>query len=147
MMTSAQDEQRDRRETLQNDVRVRDQGATFLGFTHSEVGGRFKVESKEYIVGSEPFPKYPALPASSPWSGNDPVPDEPPLSRPEQSSAVFPAPALPNPTAPSDPLDVERSGLGSSSPQRFAEQPSGLSQHRLDVGVLGAGGAKFQRRL
>jgi hypothetical protein len=112
-------DQTEKRQTLVNDVRVRDQSNTFLGFTHSEVGGRFKVESKEYVVGRDGPPRYPQLPASSPWSGLGPEPgQEPPLgavSRPEQFSTLSPAPALPNPTAPSDPLDVERLGLALSS--------------------------------
>jgi hypothetical protein len=130
------------------------QASTFSTFAEAEANqhkGRYSAELAQTVIGSDPIPKYPALP-SGPWSGEDLVGQEPPLgysvdgSRPEQSS-VFPAPALPNPTAPSDPLDVERLGLGSSSPQRFAEQPTGLSQHRLDSAMLGAGGDKFHRRI
>jgi hypothetical protein len=40
--------------------------------------GRFAATGAPTVVGSTPIPKYPELP-SGPWSGNDPVPQEPPL--------------------------------------------------------------------
>jgi hypothetical protein len=82
-MLSSQQEEQDRRETLLNDQKVR-LGGTFLDFAQaaaSDIGGRFAAHSKELVVGSTPGPIYPALPASSPWSGADPVGLEPPLGQ------------------------------------------------------------------
>jgi hypothetical protein len=78
-MTAHDDEQRTRRETLENDRRVR-AGQTMFGRAQAdadaEYGGRFAALSKPVVVGSGPT--YPQLPASSSWS-HDPVPPEPPL--------------------------------------------------------------------
>jgi hypothetical protein len=40
--------------------------------------GRFAATGAPTVIGSEPTVRYPELP-SDPWSGTDPVPDEPPL--------------------------------------------------------------------
>jgi hypothetical protein len=55
---------------------MREQGSTYLGHTHSELGGRF-ASTETQIVTGRPSPKIPQLPANSPWHGPDPVPDEP----------------------------------------------------------------------
>jgi hypothetical protein len=52
--------------------------STFLNHTHSDAGGRFAAVGAATVMGQTPNP-YPALPASLPWDGADPVPDEPPL--------------------------------------------------------------------
>jgi hypothetical protein len=89
-MLSSQEEQREREETLRNDLDVkrqqaqREQSGTF--FSHAEAaandtaGGRFASVNVATVVGAEPAMKYPQLPSSSPWSGAQPEPGpEPPL--------------------------------------------------------------------
>jgi hypothetical protein len=54
MTTEAQREQQERRETLENDRRVREQqsrGSTYLDHHHSELGGRFGSIETETITG------------------------------------------------------------------------------------------------
>ena len=91
--------QAERRRVLANDARVRNgDTGTYLSHTHSEVGGRFALTDQQAITGAiSPAP--PPLPSSSPWTGRDPVPDEPPLGYriddlnsfdPESSSGVSP---------------------------------------------------------
>jgi hypothetical protein len=81
---SNESSQREKRETLENDQRVRNgSGSTYFGFAESEasaIGGRFAVESKQRVIGSSGV-EYPALPANSPWHC-DPVPPEPSLGMP-----------------------------------------------------------------
>jgi hypothetical protein len=87
-MLSSQLDQAERLEVFENDKRLRDassgsqahQGSTFLDHTHNDTGGRFSAVSNATVIGTEPFPRYPQLPASSPWAGPDLVGDEPPLS-------------------------------------------------------------------
>jgi|SRR6516165_12040733 hypothetical protein len=61
------------------------QPTTFHQFAQSNSdetsGGRFAKQegSTPQVVGADGPPTCPALPSSSPWSGEDPVPDEPPL--------------------------------------------------------------------
>jgi hypothetical protein len=54
--------------------------ASSTSHTHpeDEAGGRFQKVNAATVIGSEPTPKYPILPAG-PWSGTDPVSTEPPL--------------------------------------------------------------------
>src|SRR6516225_3156316 len=75
-MLSWQIEQEEKRRVLENDK----QGSTFLDHTHNDTGGRFSAISNPTVIGTEPLPRYPQLPASSPWAGPDLVGDEPPLS-------------------------------------------------------------------
>jgi len=78
-MLQSQEEQEERRATLDNDRRVREQqGGTYLSHTHNDLaGGRFAAVGAQTIVGQSPNP-YPAASAHQ----RDPVPDEPPLSQP-----------------------------------------------------------------
>jgi hypothetical protein len=91
-MLSRQEEERERRETLENDrkaleaerQRILREGSTFHQHAQSaandEAGGRFAAVSPTTVVGAEPAMKYPQLPSSSPWSGAQPEPGiEPPL--------------------------------------------------------------------
>jgi hypothetical protein len=91
-MLSRQEEEQERRETLENDRKVLEaerqrilrEGTTFHQFSQSaandEAGGRFAAISPTTVVGAQPLPKYPPLSASSPWSGAQPEPGiEPPL--------------------------------------------------------------------
>jgi len=77
--------QAEKRRVMLQDADVRNQSrngdtGTFLSHTHiDDAGGRFVAVNAATIVGSEPAVKYPQLPSASPWSGADPVPDEPPL--------------------------------------------------------------------
>jgi len=84
MTTSDQEDQADKRRTLLNDARARNQSngdtGTYLSHTHDEIGGRFAAIGHAQVVGAGPVPKYPA--ASTPWHGPDPVGDEPPLGFP-----------------------------------------------------------------
>jgi hypothetical protein len=86
-MLSKQEEEQERRETLENDRLVREaehrrirlEGTTFHQFgqsqAHDEVGGRFASISPITVVGANPTLKYPAAAAHQ----ADPVPIEPPL--------------------------------------------------------------------
>jgi hypothetical protein len=91
-MLSRQEEEQERRETLENDRKVLEaerrrilrEGTTFHQFGQSqandEAGGRFAAVNAATVVGAEPAMKYPQLPSSSPWSGAQPEPGpEPPL--------------------------------------------------------------------
>jgi hypothetical protein len=84
-MLSKHEEELERRATLENDLRVREQqkqreqSGTYLSHTFSEVGGRFAVTEHQTITGVV-SPAPPPLPSSSPWSGSSPEPGiEPPL--------------------------------------------------------------------
>jgi hypothetical protein len=73
MSTEYQKEQAERRETLQNDARVRQQqqGTTFSQFAQdeaNEIGGRFGAHEKSVVVGSAPAPDYPPGPT---WCAGD----------------------------------------------------------------------------
>jgi hypothetical protein len=78
-MLTDQEEQAEKRRTLLNDARVREQSntGTYLSHTHSELGGRFSNVGAALVVGTTPNP-YPPLPENNPWR-SDPVPNEPPL--------------------------------------------------------------------
>jgi hypothetical protein len=106
-MLESQIEQEERRRVLANDRRVKDQSNTFLGFTHDEVGGRFKEVASSNVVGTTEIPKYPQ--ASHPFQ-SDPVPPEEPLGYrvdeleplgPVSPPVVAQAPAPPSAPAPS----------------------------------------------
>jgi hypothetical protein len=75
-MLSRQEEQSERREVLENDKRVREQGSTFLAHTHNGAGGRFAAISSPTVIGAEATPKYPQGPA---WCA-DQTGIEPPLN-------------------------------------------------------------------
>jgi hypothetical protein len=123
-MLSKQEEQAKREAVLRNDQSVREKQApetgTYFSHTHTEAGGRFEGVAAATVVGSTPAPSYPALPSSSPWAGQDPVGQEPPLGfaidempLDAPTVAVSPSDALASPVpAPSSPLpdDVERTG-------------------------------------
>jgi hypothetical protein len=83
-MLSKHEEERERRETLENDRRVREQqkqseASTFHQHAQAAAddlaGGRFAGVNPSTVVGSEPAVKYPA--ASPTWQIQ--LPDEPPL--------------------------------------------------------------------
>ena len=126
-----EDEQDEKRRILANDLSVRDSG-TFLSHTHSEAGGRFASVESQQVIGRDGPPHYPALPASSPWHGTDPVPDEPPLGYridampelepptvdasfgPVDAQATNDPAAAPSSGAVSSPSSDERAGSSSS---------------------------------
>jgi hypothetical protein len=84
-MLTRQQEEQERRETLENDRLVREaehrrilrEGTTMHRFAQSaandEAGGRFRAVNSATVVGAQP-PTYPQLPSSSPWSGTQPEP-------------------------------------------------------------------------
>jgi hypothetical protein len=126
MSPSEADEQRERREVLANDRRVREQqakGSTYLDHHHSELGGRFSSVETETVTG-RPSSQPPPLPASSPWAGPDMVPPEPPLGYavdemvPLDPPTVFPAVGTGSVSADAPsmvipvPVDVPRAGAG-----------------------------------
>jgi hypothetical protein len=82
MTTEAQREQEERRATLLNDARLREQqrGATYSSFADAfadeDRGGRFKTINQPIHTAATPV--YPEQPPTSPFH-HDPVPDEPPL--------------------------------------------------------------------
>jgi hypothetical protein len=51
-MLSKQEEQAERKEVLENDKRLREQGSTFLDHQHDEAGGRFKEVGASNVIGS-----------------------------------------------------------------------------------------------
>jgi hypothetical protein len=74
--------------TYQNDATMKekasvlrnDQRTTLAQFAQADADqrrGRFDAHEKSTVIGSTPLPKYPQLPASSPWAGPDLVPTEP----------------------------------------------------------------------
>jgi hypothetical protein len=125
-----------RRQQQQQEQSQRDPTGTFFSHTHADEisgGGRFAAVNPATVVGAQPLPTYPQLPSSSPWSGSDPVPDEPPLGfridvMPEQESsmamwsssieATGPAPAdAPSLSNSASLGDAQRAGAGPSSSQ------------------------------
>jgi hypothetical protein len=99
-MTTAQDEQRIRKETILNDLRVSkeneaklrnifrtqsqsqisEETGTFHDHAQSDAasgGGRWAAQAKSNVTGSEPSTNYPTLPSASPWHDGNAV--EPPL--------------------------------------------------------------------
>jgi hypothetical protein len=124
MTTYDPESQAERRRILRNDQRVRDQSrngdtGTYLSHTHSEVGGRFAVTEHQTITGVV-SPAPPPLPASSPWSGPDPVPIEPPLgyridAMPELEPPTGVSPVSP-PVATDDPALAPSGGSGGPAP-------------------------------
>jgi hypothetical protein len=127
MSPSEAEEQAERRRVMLQDADVRRQqgGSTYLDHTHDDTsGGRFAAIGTPYVVGSTPIPKYPELPADSPFH-HDPVPPEPPLSADEN-------PAL-NPSSPEPfPSSVQETGEPTSD---VAPSPTPLGDvQRTDVG-------------
>jgi hypothetical protein len=127
-MLSKQEEQAERRETLDNDRRVREQGSTYLAHTHNDTGGRFSAISNPTVVGSSQIPKYPAA-----YLNHDPVPTEPalgvdinemePVGQPHEIKATLGPPCL-SPAAPPNPSSqafppLADEGLGSFSSRTF----------------------------
>jgi len=116
-MTSYADEQRERREVLNNDRLVRQrQGDTFhsraVADAAMELGGRFASIAKPIVTGGGP--SYPTLPAASPWH-KDPVPDEPPLGYSIEELFVEPLSQVPDfeqPLGPPSPVVVAPDDLG-----------------------------------
>src|SRR5438034_9273690 len=98
MTTEAQREQQERKEVLRNDLRLRQQGATFHAFAQSDAAlprGRYTSVTAENVVGAEPIIKYPA---ASPHQ-YDPCGPEPALGYSvEEMIPVGPGPASEAPT-------------------------------------------------
>jgi hypothetical protein len=112
-MLESQIEREERKEVLRNDLRVKDQSNTMLGFTHDEVGGRFKEVASSNVIGTTAIPPYPA--ASGPWQGPDLVGDEPPLA----FDALEPFsgnPAAQEAGEPTDAVGSPRNSLDPTSP-------------------------------
>ena len=124
MSPSEAEEQAERRRVALQDADVRRQqgGSTYLDHTHDDTsGGRFAAIGTPHVVGSTPIPKYPELPADSPFH-HDPVPSEPPLSADENSPEPFPSSVqetgepMPDGAPLPTPLgDVQRADIGSPS--------------------------------
>ena len=113
-MLSKQEEEQERRETLENDLRVlRERGSTFHQHAQSAAndtgGGRFASLGAPHVTGSSAVPIYPAGPQWTADPGSQVV--EPPLPAFENS-------ALANPTG-----DVS-SGL---SPPVVTDAPAGAT--------------------
>ena len=135
MTTSDQEDQAEKRRTLLNDARVREQSrdsdtGTYLSHTHSEVGGRFAVTEHQTITGVV-SPAPPPLPANSPWHGSDPVPDEPPLGYdinampdPENPTGVF---SISPPAATDDPAHAPSGGSGPAPSGGLMSERAGSS--------------------
>jgi hypothetical protein len=132
-MLSRQEEDRERRQVLKNDARVRDQQgvSAYIDHQHDEMLGRFSQIGATNVIGSTAVPQYPAASAHQ----RDPVPIEPPLGyRIDDLNPSDPV-ELPSfsqqetgdPTAPSSTIplidDVERVG----SPLSPSGDPAGAS--------------------
>jgi hypothetical protein len=133
MATSKDDEQRERIETMRNDLDVQrqqcerqSQGSTFLDHARvDDIGGRYGAVNDVTIVGRDGPPNYPQLP-SGPWSGQNPEPGmEPPLGHsvndlePSAVLASAEAPGSASADAPATVLpfgDEQRADAGPSSP-------------------------------
>jgi hypothetical protein len=79
-MTHAE-EQRERREYIEDERRKRQQPSTLHQHAIADAEtdrGRFTAIERATVIGSTPLPQYPQLP-SGPWSGEDLVGIEPPL--------------------------------------------------------------------
>jgi hypothetical protein len=129
MTTYDQEDQAEKRRTLLNDARVRNQSkngdtGTYLSHTHSELGGRFAVAEHQTIAGVV-SPAPPPLPSNSPWHGADPVPDEPPLG--------YRVDAMPDSESPSTVLSLASAVEATDDP---AHAPSGGSLVQQPSGDL-----------
>jgi hypothetical protein len=138
-MLSRQEEERERREVLANDRRVREQGqaGTFLSHTHSDAGGRFAAVGAATVIGSKAdvAAAYPAasaahqteLPPENPLGYSVEAMTEPSLEQPSS----FTAQATGEPTAPSSTIplidDVERVGSPLSPEPMAAQRMSQMS--------------------
>jgi hypothetical protein len=103
MVTEHQREQQERREYIEDERRKRQQGSTFHQHAIADAEfdrGRFTANEKVTVIGSSETPQYPQLP-SGPWSGQDPVPDEPPLG-----FSVNDMPIEPSTVSASSPVEV-----------------------------------------
>jgi hypothetical protein len=137
-MTTDQEEQAERRRVLRNDERVREQSrngdtSSYIDHYSPEMGGRFSTEGAAKVVGTTPNP-YPPLPASSPWSGPDPVPPEDPLgyridAMPELSTGVLPV--SPSVTT-DDPAVAPSGGSSAASYGGLVSEPAGSSLFQKD---------------
>jgi len=84
-MAGEEIDQAEKRRVLANDRSVREQqqqASTYFQHAVTEAAepqGRFAAINSAMVIGGTPVPKYPELPASSPWAGPDIVPPEPPL--------------------------------------------------------------------
>jgi hypothetical protein len=148
MTTSNQDDQAERRATLENDRRVRQQAEASTYFQqaqHPDIGGRFAVEGTPLIVGSTPQPygSLPPMPAGNPWSGPDAGLEPPTGVRvdamfPEHMSATVPVPVATGPAsadAPSAlPLEPEeqRTDAGPFSSTKSVGLPISSDQTNRD---------------
>jgi hypothetical protein len=127
-MLSNQLEDQERRETLDNDRKVREQQQASTMHQHAlaaandESGGRYGVaRPAPTVTGSTSIPQYPK--ASTPWQGPDPVGDEPPLSAFE-NPALDETSAVPPSTAGATGGAEALSGSSASSPDVEHAAPS-----------------------
>jgi hypothetical protein len=127
LMLSKQVEQAERRATLENDRRVREQTGTFFSHTHDDIHqGRFAAIGPATVVGSTQFPPYPAASAAHQIQ----LPDEPPLGLDNpalgpddqgQSGAVVPLAS--SPCVEPAPLTSHDDPAGTNFPSRPARNP------------------------
>jgi hypothetical protein len=78
-LLSWQEQMLERKQTLENDRKVREQqnSGTFLSHTHSDLGGRYSGVGAQTVVGAEvnAYSSLPKMPEGNPWA-HDPVPNE-----------------------------------------------------------------------
>jgi len=129
-MLSRQEEERERKEVLENDRRVREQAATFLDYARAavndEAGGRYARLQPQTIVGADAIPHYPAAAAHQ----ADPCGPEPLINSldPEYSLAQGHGPASTAPDDAGPPNKVaqcmsQMSGADHSAPVRIERPP------------------------
>jgi hypothetical protein len=137
-MLSRQEDDRERREVLRNDQRVRQQQeqaprvfadqsiprrtGTYMSHTHDDAGGRFSAISNVQIVGQSAVPNYPAAAAHQ----ADPCGTEPPLG--------YRIDAL-DPSDPVEPSIFTQQATGEPASRDRVRSPVPLADlERVDVG-------------
>jgi hypothetical protein len=120
-MLRRQEEERERRQVLKNDARVRE-GSAYIDHQHDEMLGRFTQIGATNVIGSTAVLQYPAASAHQ----RDPVPIEPPLGYSVNDLTPYELePSLASPAQATGPTS--------------ADAPNPLGQ-RTDVGSLSPSG-------
>jgi hypothetical protein len=159
MTTSHQDEQRERREYIEDELRKRQQGSTLHQFATADAEfdrGRFTATERATVIGSSETPQYPQLP-SGPWSGQNPEPGiEPPLGYEIHAMQPLEPPngcgtsSFETPTETSSPFvgtgpasaDAPSTVLPSSDEQRAGAGPSSSTHTGCNDGAVKDGNAQ-----
>jgi hypothetical protein len=131
-MLSRQEEMLERKRTLENDRKVREQqreqASTYLAQTHSEMGGRFSSVGAQTVIGADPVANYPA---AAPHQ-RDPCGMEPPLGyRIDDMEPLEPCSSFSAQGNSGDPADAPSTSAPSGSMSERAGSPTFLKRRRL----------------